>query len=118
MLKKAKKPKSSPLLFQIPAPEVKASELPDFFDVICPECSVHWANAHIDFGQPIRRENFSTRKDLSAQVKFQKGGLPICPACDFKYTPYAMYTLMVASLAKKRMETKLWGSQTYAKPQD
>lgn len=83
--------------------------MPEFVKIRCPICQTNWANARIEFGQPILPKHFSAREDLGMRVKFQKNGLPFCPVCNFRYDEKAMYGLLIAAANEEEMERKAWG---------
>lgn len=96
-----------------PAPK-QDIDLPTSVKIHCPVCQTHWANAAIQFGQPILKEHFTPREDLRKKVQFQKNGLPLCPICNFKYDERAMYGLLIAAANNNTMERKLWGKDQFS----
>lgn len=108
---KTKRKSKTPLSALVaPPPPVKAEDVPAKVEVTCPSCLTHFANAVIKFGERVRPEHFSIRNDLKDIVKFQKSGLPIC-TCGFKFTPLAIYSMMMSATARSKMERNIWGTQ-------
>lgn len=107
-------------VFDLPVPAPVKSpeqELPDYLEIVCPSCSTHLANARIRFGRPLKKSDFSVRDDLKAEIKYQKNKLPVCPLCQFKFTPQAIYGFMMAALARRKMEGKTWNKTRYQRPE-
>lgn len=96
-----------------PPPLSETTDVPEIVPMLCPKCHAHWGNARIQFGQTITKEDFTLAEDLNKKLKLQKSGLPICPLCGFKYTPYAVYALLVSTTAKKQMEKKVWSDERF-----
>lgn len=106
-----KQSKYLPAMLVPPPPVVSESDIADVIEIICPMCNVHWANAHIEFGQKMKKKDFSTKDGLD--FAFQKNGLPICPLCHYAYTPQAVYAAILATTNKRRMEGSLWTGSQY-----
>ena len=95
---------------------VTDDSLPQNLEIHCPTCRTHWGNAYVQFGKPIKKSDFAVRADFKDKFSVQKSGLPICPSCDFQYSPMAMYALMMAATTRKRMEGS-WTPQ-YSRQED
>jgi len=108
MRKKKKAKKYFPPMMLVPPPVIEV-ELPEALEIVCPTCQTFWANATIQFGKPLRKEDFAIRADLKDRMIFQKKtNLPVCPVCAYEYDPHAIYALILAAVNRRNMERKSW----------